>query len=88
MRLRRIDLVFIIGAGLVVAFVALLPSPRENNPPVPATSEHLGVRQERECLTCHVRNGSRPLASRHPKRPDCFRCHRELPMPGTRVETH
>lgn len=88
MRLRPIDMVFIIGAGLVVAGVALLPSPRENNPAVPDTAAHRSVRSEAECLVCHGATAPRALPAKHPKRQDCFRCHRELPMPGTYVETH
>jgi hypothetical protein len=75
-RLRRIDLLFVLGALAVVIGVSLLPSPRDRNPMIPATSDHRNLRSEADCLSCHAPGGSRPLPARHPKRPDCFHCHR------------
>jgi hypothetical protein len=63
MTLRRVDLLFLAAVGLVVAGVSLLPSPRDQNPIVPADAEHRGVAVEAECRRCH------------PKRTDCLRCH-------------
>ncbi len=77
MTVRKADLLYVLGAGLVILFVSMLPSPRDQNPPVPDTSEHRAVASEKECVRCHAASGSRPLPGRHPKRPDCFRCHRE-----------
>jgi predicted CXXCH cytochrome family protein len=88
MKLRRVDWLVIAAAALVILIVALLPSPRDNNPPVPDTPEHRPVRSERDCVRCHAAGQSRPPPAKHPKRQDCFRCHRELPPPGTRVESH
>ena len=74
---KKADFVFI---GLVIAviiFVTSLPGPRDNNPPVPGDFAHRQVSSEKACLACHIPGGVRPLASRHPKRPDCLRCHRQ-----------
>jgi hypothetical protein len=75
-RLRKIDLLFVVGALAVVIGVSLLPSPRDRNPIVPTTPDHRNLRSEADCLSCHAPGGSRPLLARHPKRPDCFHCHR------------
>lgn len=77
MTFRKIDLVYVGFAILVVVGVSLLPSPKDRNPVVPATPAHQGVRLEQDCLTCHGPGGSRPLAvPPHPKRQDCLHCHR------------
>jgi hypothetical protein len=76
MHIRRVDWLFIVGALLLVAFVALLPSPRDRNPPVPNDSTHAMITREQDCRQCHTTEGVRPLPDRHPKRQDCFRCHR------------
>lgn len=76
MTLRRIDLLFIIGALAVVIGVSLLPSPRDRNPIIPATPDHRSLRSETDCVACHTTGGSYPMPARHPKRPDCFHCHR------------
>jgi hypothetical protein len=76
MRLRKGDWLFLLGVALVVLFVSLLPTPREQNPPVPNTPDHRGLTSERECLRCHAVGASRPVPARHPKRQDCSRCHR------------
>lgn len=81
MRFRRVDWVYVLGAGLVVGAVSLLPSPKENNPRIPATPEHQAVRADQECSRCHAPEQSRPLPGRHPKRQDCSRCH--APAAGT-----
>lgn len=78
MTFRRVDWLYVLGAGLVVLLVSLLPSPKDRNPPVPATPDHRAVGAEKECLRCHAPAGGRPLPERHPKRPDCLRCHRGL----------
>ncbi len=77
MKLRKADWLFGAAVVLVVVFVSLLPSPRERNPPVPATEAHRGLKAEVDCLRCHVPGAGRPLSERHPKRKDCFRCHRQ-----------
>lgn len=70
------DWLFVFAAALVVLFVSLLPSPRDRNPPVPRTPDHQGLTTEKDCLRCHVVGGMRPLAGVHPKRQDCWRCHK------------
>ncbi len=75
MKFRKVDLLFVGFALLVIVGVSMLPSPKDRNPKVPGTSEHRGLAVERECLRCHVTEGPRPLSARHPKRQDCFRCH-------------
>ena len=75
-RLQRSDLVAIGLALAVIIFVTLLPSPKDNNPPLPPDSKHRVLKIEKDCLACHVQGGERPLKERHPKRQDCFRCHR------------
>ena len=72
---RRVDLIFVALAVAVVGGVALLPSPRDRNPMVPADAEHRALVNEKDCLICHQATGSRPLPVQHPKRKDCFQCH-------------
>jgi hypothetical protein len=72
------DFIFVALAVAVIIFVTLLPGPRDSNPPVPADLAHYGIKMEKDCLTCHVLGGVQPLSARHPKRQDCFRCHRQL----------
>ncbi|MGQ0810233.1 MAG: hypothetical protein ACT4OO_03295 [Nitrospiraceae bacterium] len=76
MRFKQADVVVLALAILVVTGVALLPSPRDKNPLVPTNADHQGVASEKDCVTCHTKNGVQPLPGRHPKRQDCFRCHR------------
>jgi uncharacterized paraquat-inducible protein A len=73
---RKADLIFVVLAVLVVVGVALLPSPQNQNPPIPKNDEHRRVSAEKDCLQCHAATGIQPLAAKHPKRQDCFRCHR------------
>ncbi|TSA03467.1 MAG: hypothetical protein D4R81_03335 [Nitrospiraceae bacterium] len=73
---KKSDFVFVGLVIAVVVFVTLLPSPRDNNPPTPNDLAHHGIKLEKDCLACHVKGGERPLKERHPKRQDCFRCHR------------
>ncbi len=73
---RKADLIFVVLMVLVVVGIALLPSPRDQNPPVPKNEEHRRVGVEQDCLRCHAATGIRPPAAKHPKRQDCFRCHR------------
>ena len=82
--LRRSDWLFVAAVILVVAGVSLLPSPRDRNPAVPATPEHKGL-AERDCIRCHAVGQIRPLPGRHPKRQDCFRCHRGSDAAGGKV---
>lgn len=72
---RKADLIFVVLAVLVVAGVSLLPSPRDQNPPVPKNEGHRRVSVEKDCLQCHMTTGIHPLTVKHPKRQDCFRCH-------------
>lgn len=74
--LRRTDWLFIIAVLAVVAFVSLLPTPRERNAVVPTDQTHRALNSEKHCVQCHAVNGERPLPSRHTKRQDCFKCHR------------
>jgi len=73
---RKADWVFIGAIGLVVIVVSLLPTPRDRNPPVPDTPDHRMVASERACAGCHAPGAVSPLTARHPKRQDCYRCHR------------
>ena len=43
MTFRKVDMIFVVLALLVVAGVALLPSPRDRNPKVPANSAHQAI---------------------------------------------
>jgi hypothetical protein len=72
---RRVDFIFVVLAVAVVGGVALLPSPRDRNPIVPADAEHRTLMNEKTCVTCHQAAGSRPLPAQHPRRQDCFQCH-------------
>jgi hypothetical protein len=76
MTLRRADWIFLAGIVLVILFVSLLPSPRDRNPAIPRTEAHRTVTVEQQCTACHAAGRVRPLPERHPKRKDCFRCHR------------
>ena len=75
MRFRKVDLIFVGLALCVVGGVALLPSPRDRNPKVPATAEHQQLKDEKDCLGCHQPGAARPLPAHHPKRQDCLHCH-------------
>lgn len=75
MTLRKVDWLFILFAVAVVVGVSLLPTPKDRNPTVPRTAEHDAVKAEKDCVGCHGAGAERPLPARHPKRPDCFRCH-------------
>jgi hypothetical protein len=46
MTFRKVDIIFVVLALLVVGGVALLPSPRDRNPKVPANSAHQAVTVE------------------------------------------
>ena len=76
MRLRKGDWLFGAAVLAVILFVAVLPSPREQNPVIPADTEHRSIASEKHCSQCHGTQASRPLPDRHPKRQDCFKCHR------------
>lgn len=80
MKLRKIDWLFVLFAGSIVIGVSLLPTPKDRNPMIPANADHQAMRIEKDCLQCHVQAGSKPLSTRHPKRPDCFRCHGRQPV--------
>ena len=82
--LRKGDWMFAGAVALVVLGVSLLPSPRDRNPAVPATLEHKGL-TEKDCIRCHAVGQSRPLPDRHPKRQDCFRCHKGPDAAGGNV---
>jgi hypothetical protein len=75
---RKADLIFLVFAVGVVGGVALLPSPRDRNPMVPADGEHRALANEKTCAACHQASGARPLPAKHPKRPDCFQCHARI----------
>lgn len=75
MSLRKVDWLFILFAVAVVVGVSLLPTPKDRNPMVPGTAEHNAAKVEKDCLGCHSPGAERPLPARHPKRPDCLRCH-------------
>jgi len=75
-RPKKSDLIFIALALAVIGFLTLLPAPRDNNPRVPGDFAHRQIKSEKQCVSCHIPTGVRPLPSRHPKRQDCFRCHR------------
>ncbi len=75
MTFRKVDLIFVGLALLVVGGVALLPSPRDRNPKVPATAAHRAVTGEKACVACHQPSGARPMPAQHPKRQDCLHCH-------------
>jgi hypothetical protein len=75
MTFRKVDWLFIVFAVAVVAGVSMLPTPKDRNPVIPKTAEHDAVKTERDCMGCHQPGGVKPWPARHPKRPDCFRCH-------------
>jgi len=76
MTFKKADWVFLAAVGVVIAGVSLLPSPREQNPTVPADGEHRAAVMESDCRQCHTVGGTRPLRiPPHPKRTDCLRCH-------------
>lgn len=79
--LRKSDWLFAGAVVLVVVGVSLLPSPRDRNPAIPATMAHKGL-LEKDCVRCHAAGQGRPLPERHPRRQDCFRCHKGSAWPG------
>lgn len=72
---RKADGLFLLAAGVVILFVSLLPSPRDQNPMIPATADHRADLSANDCLRCHGQGKRLPPSPRHPKRQDCFRCH-------------
>lgn len=78
MRFRKLDGLYVLFAVAVVIGVSMLPTPKDRNPMIPANANHQAVKVEKECLQCHVPAGEKPLPERHPKRPDCFRCHARM----------
>jgi len=79
MPLRLVDWIVILCVAVLITFISLLPSPRDRNPAIPAGSPHQGL-TERRCTDCHQVGRAAPLPARHPKRQDCFRCHRPADM--------
>ena len=76
MTLKKADVLFVVAVCAVVAGVFLLPTPRQQNPKVPADADHRAAVAGMECQRCHVAGGSSPLRiPPHPKRTDCLRCH-------------
>ena len=75
MKFRKVDWIFVVAALGVVIGVSLLPTPKDRNPAIPRNAEHQSVTTEKACVACHTADAVRPLPARHPKRPDCFRCH-------------
>jgi len=71
------DFIFLGFVVAVIIFVTWLPTPRQSNPPTPNDSPHRSIKLQKDCLACHIQTGQYPLPARHPKRQDCFRCHRE-----------
>jgi hypothetical protein len=88
MTLRKADWLFVVFALAVVVGVSLLPTPKDRNPMVPRTAEHDAVKAEKDCMGCHQAGAVRPLPARHPKRPDCFRCHARQPLKESMVNGH
>jgi hypothetical protein len=62
MTFRKVDIIFVVLALLVVGGVALLPSPRDRNPKVPANSAHQSITVESQCATCHAPSRCSSLA--------------------------
>lgn len=75
-RVRKADWLFVLAVVVVLLFVSLLPTPRDRNPVIPADVEHRAITSENQCSQCHAPRAVRPMPDRHPKRSDCFRCHR------------
>lgn len=62
------------GAGAVLLILWAVSS---QPPRLPADADH-GVQQpEASCLFCHGVAGQRPRPARHPRRDDCYSCHRD-----------
>jgi hypothetical protein len=75
MKLRKADWLFVLFAVGVVVGVSFLPTPKDRNPMIPGTPAHQSITSEIGCVQCHQADGVKPVAARHPKRQDCFRCH-------------
>jgi cytochrome c553 len=75
LKLRKVDWLFVLFAVAVVAGVSMLPTPKDRNPMIPKSAEHLTLTNEKDCVRCHQVDGVKPVPARHPKRQDCFRCH-------------
>ena len=87
-QLKKSDLLFLVFALAVILFLTALPSPRDNNPPVPGDLAHRQIKSEKECVVCHAAAGVRPVSERHPKRTDCLKCHRESMGLRTMLDRH
>ena len=75
MKLRKVDWLFAAFVVAVVVGVSLLPTPKDRNPVIPKNAEHQSIANEKNCSACHQAGAVKPLADRHPRRQDCFRCH-------------
>src|SRR5438445_351385 len=62
MSFKKSDLVAIGLALAVIIVLMLLPSPKDNNPPVPPDSKHRALKIEKDCVVCHAPQGERHLS--------------------------
>ena len=46
-------------------------------PRLPADGDHGTDQSEARCLSCHAHGERRPRPADHPRRDDCFSCHRD-----------
>ena len=75
LKIKNADIIFLLAAVAIVGGVALLPSPKDNNPMIPVNKTHQAIKAQKDCLQCHSVGGTYELPERHPKRQDCVNCH-------------
>ncbi len=74
MKIKKIDLVFILIGILVVSI--LLMAPRQKTPRVPIDEIHKELKDEKKCKECHGKGTNMPLPENHPNKERCLLCHK------------
>jgi hypothetical protein len=65
----------IVIAVAVVSFLIYL-STLSNVVRIPSDEEHRAVKLEKDCWPCHSPTGVYPRKAAHPKKSQCFLCHK------------
>ncbi len=76
--MKKRDILFILGALLVVAALYFLSMSGKKPPNIPADAQHAGITQKDRCKECHAPGKVKPMNPHHPFKDDCFKCHRPM----------
>lgn len=77
MKIKKIDVVFII-TGVIVVFVLAI-APKETTPKAPNDDIHRSLilaKDDSSCKNCHGVGTDKPLPPNHPKKDGCHFCHK------------